>query len=97
MEELKFSWNWVKRLKAFNNSLNKGIGPWEETYDHLDNYLWGYNLKQLGWMYPETPQWWQTWGLTKDLDLAKTVLDFIPLSLISDCGTKTVLDLKVVE
>ena len=88
---------WVKKPKAFNNSPNKGVGPWEEACDHLDNYLWGYNLKQLGRMYPETPQRWQTWCQTKDLELVKTVLDFIPLSPISNCGTKTVLDLEAVE
>ena len=80
MEELKFFWNWVKKLKTFNNSPNKGIGPWEETYDRLDNCLWEYNLKQLGRMSPETLQWWQTWGLTKNLEIVKLVLDFIPLS-----------------
>ena len=97
MEELKFSQNWVKKLKAFNNSPNKGIGHWEETCDRLDNFLCGYNLKQLGWMCPETPQWWQTWGLTKDLELARLVLDFIPLLHFSDCGTKIVLDPEAVE
>ena len=35
--------------------------------------------------------------LTKDLELVKLVLDFIPLSPFSDWGTKTVLDLEVVE
>ena len=45
----------------------------------------------------ETPQWWQTWGLTKDLELVKSVLDFIPLSPFSDWGIETVLDPKVVE
>ena len=48
-------------------------------------------------MYPETPQWWQTWGLTKDLKLVKLVLDFIPLLPFSNCGIKTVLDLEAVE
>ena len=48
-------------------------------------------------MCPETPQWWQTWGLTKDLELAKLVLDFIPLSPFSDYGTKTVLDPEAME
>ena len=71
IEELKFSWNWVKKLKTFNNSPNKDVGPWEEIFDRLDNCLWGYNLKQLGQMCPKTPQWWQTWDLTKDLELAK--------------------------
>ena len=47
--------NWVKKLKTFNNSLNKGVGPWEETCDCLDNYLREYNLKQLGWMCPKIP------------------------------------------
>ena len=77
---------WVKKTKTFNNSPNKGVEPWEGTCDHLDTCLWGYNLKQLGRMYPETPQWWQTWlvfkllnflewGLMRDLELAKSVLD----------------------
>ena len=48
-------------------------------------------------MCPETPQWWQNWGLTKDLELARSVLDFIPLLPFSDCGTKTVLDPEAVE
>ena len=84
-------------LKVFNNSPNKGVGPWEETCDRLDTCFWGYNLKQLGRMYPETPQWWQTWGLTKDLELDKSVMDFIPLSHFSNWSTKTVFDPKVVE
>ena len=45
----------------------------------------------------ETLQWWQTWDLTKNLDLAKSVSDFIPLSHFSDWDTKTVLDPKAVE
>ena len=48
-------------------------------------------------MCPETPQWWQTWGLTKDLKLAKSVLDFIPLLSFSDWGTKTVIDPEAME
>ena len=48
-------------------------------------------------MCPETPQWWQTWGLTKDLKLAKSVLDFIPLLPFSNWGTKIVLDLEAEE
>ena len=48
-------------------------------------------------MCPKTPQWWQTWSLTKDLELVKSILDFIPLSPFSDCGIKTVLDLEVVK
>ena len=48
-------------------------------------------------MCPETPQWWQTWGLTKDLELARSILDFIPLLPFSYCGTKIVLDLEVME
>ena len=84
-------------LKVFNNSPNKGVGPWEETCDSLDNCLWGYNLKQLGRMCPKTPQWWQTWGLTKDLELAKSVLDFIRLLHFSDWGIKTIFDLEAVE
>ena len=48
-------------------------------------------------MCPETQQWWQTWGLSKDLELEKSVLDFIPLSLFSDFGTKTVFDPEAVE
>ena len=63
----------------------------------MDTCFWGYNLKQLGRMCPKTPQWWQIWGLTKDLELAKTVLDFIPLSPFSDWGTKIVLNLEAVE
>ena len=63
----------------------------------MDTYFLGYNLKQLGWMCPETSQWWQTWGLTKDLELAKPVLNFIHLSPFSDCGTKIVFDLEAVE
>ena len=92
---INFSWNWVKKLKTFNNSPNKGVVPWEETCDRLDTCFWGYNLKQLGWMCLEISQWWQTWvifelldflkwGLTKDLELAKSVLDFIPLSPFSN-------------
>ena len=72
-------------------------GPWEETCDRLNTCFWGYNLKQLGQMFLETPQWWQTWGLTKDLKLAKIVLDFIPLSPISDWNTKTVIDPEAME
>ena len=45
----------------------------------------------------ETPQWWQTWGLTNDLELARSVLDFIHLLPFSDYGTKTALDPKAVE
>ena len=63
----------------------------------MDNYLWGYNLKQLGRMCPEIPQWWQTWGLTKDLELDKSNLDFIPLLPFSDWGTKTILNSEAVE
>ena len=48
-------------------------------------------------MCQEITQWWQTLGLTKDLELAKSVLDFIPLLPFSDCGTKTVLDPKAME
>ena len=59
-------------------------------------------------MCPETPQWWQIrailgllnfleWGLTNDLELYKSVMDFIPLSHFSDYGTKTVFDLEAVE
>ena len=59
-------------------------------------------------MCPETPQWWQTWailgllnflewGLTNDLELYKSVMDFIHLSHFSDYGTKTVFDLEAVE
>ena len=48
-------------------------------------------------MCSETPQWWQTWGLIKDLELDKSVLNFIPLSPFSDWGTKTVFDLEAVE
>ena len=33
----------------------------------------------------------------KDLELAKTVLNFLPLSPFSDWGTKTVLDLEAME
>ena len=108
IEELEFSWNWVKKFKTFNNFPNKGVVSWKETCDRLDTSLWGYNLKQLGWMCPETPQWWQTWvvfelpnflewGLTKDLELAKSILDFIPLSHFSDLGTKTIFDPEAVE
>ena len=35
--------------------------------------------------------------VTKDLELIKSVLDFIPLSPFSDWGIKTVLDPEVVE
>ena len=48
-------------------------------------------------MCPETPQWWQTWGLTKDLELARSVLDFIPLLPFSDYSTRTVLNPEAVE
>ena len=48
-------------------------------------------------MCPETPQWWQTWGLIKDLELDKSILNFIPLSHFSDWGTKTVFDPEAVE
>ena len=45
----------------------------------------------------ETTQWWQTWGLTKDLELVKSVLDFIHLSPLLDWGIKTVLDPEAVD
>ena len=48
-------------------------------------------------MCPKTPQWWQTWGLTKDLELDKSVIDFIPVSPFSNWGTKTIFDLEAVE
>ena len=48
-------------------------------------------------MCQETLQWWQTWGLTKDLELAKLVLDFIPLLPLSNWGTKTIFDLEAME
>ena len=48
-------------------------------------------------MCPEIPQWWQTWGLTKDLELVRSVLDFIPLLPFLDWDTKTVLDPEAVE
>ena len=48
-------------------------------------------------MCPETSQRWQTWGLTKDLELAKPVLDFIHLSPFSDYDTKTVIGPEAVE
>ena len=59
-------------------------------------------------MCPETPQRWQTWavlglldflewGLTKDLELDKSVIDFIPLSLFLDWVTKTIFDPKAME
>ena len=48
-------------------------------------------------MCPETPQWWQTWGLTKDLELDKLVLNFKPISPFSDWGTKTILDPEAME
>ena len=35
--------------------------------------------------------------ITKDLELAKSVLDFIPLSHFSDWGTKIVLDPEAME
>ena len=65
-------------------------------------------MKQLGRMCPETPQQWQTWvvfelldflewGLIKDLELDKSVMDFIPLSPFSNYGTKIVFDPKAVE
>ena len=74
----------------------------------MDTCLWGYNLKQLWWMYTKTLQWWQTWvvfeildllewGLIKDLELAKLVLDFIPLSPFSNYGTKIVFDPEALE
>ena len=97
MEELKISWNWVKNLKTFNNSPNNGVGPWEETCDCLNTCFWGYNLKLLRRICPETPQWWQTWGLTNDLELDKLVMDFIHLSPFLYCGKKKVLDLEAVE
>ena len=45
----------------------------------MDSRLWENNLKQLGWVWPEAPQWWQTWvvlellnflewGLTLEVD-----------------------------
>ena len=37
------------------------------------------------------------WDLTNDLELAKLVLDFIPLSPFSDWDTKTVFDPEAVE
>ena len=45
-------------------------------------------------MCPKTQQWWQTWGLTKDLELVRSVLDFLPFS---DYDTKTVIDPEAVE
>ena len=59
-------------------------------------------------MCPKTPQWWQIWvvlelldflewGLTKDLEIDQSIMDFIPLSLFSDWGTKTVFDPEAVE
>ena len=48
-------------------------------------------------MCPETPQWWQTWGLIKDLELDKSVLNFIPLSHFLNYGIKTVFDSEAVE
>ena len=45
----------------------------------------------------ETPQWWQTWSLLKDLELDKSISNFIPLSPFSDLGTKTVLDPEAME
>ena len=33
----------------------------------------------------------------KDLELARSVLEFIPLLPFSDCGTKTVIDPEAVE
>ena len=102
---MEFPLNWVKKLKAFNNSQRKGVEPWEETWDRFNTCLWGYNLKQLGWVCPKTPQWWQTWvvlelldflewGLIKVLELDISVMDFLPLSTFSNWGTKTV---EVVE
>ena len=48
-------------------------------------------------MCPKIPQWWQTWGLTKDLELVISVLDFIPLSPFSDWGIKTAFNPEVME
>ena len=56
----------------------------------------------------KTPQWWQIWvvlelldflewGLTKDLEIDQSIMDFIPLSLFLDWGTKTVFDPEAVE
>ena len=79
MEELEFPWNWVKNLKPFSNSPRIGTEPLEKGWDLLDTRLWGNNLKQLGWVWPEASQWWQTWvvlelfgflegGLTLEVD-----------------------------
>ena len=92
---IKIPWNWVKKLKGFNNSPRKGVEPWEETWDLFDTCLSGYNLKQLGRVCLRTPQWWQTWvvlklldflewGLTNDLELEISVMGFLPLSTFSN-------------
>ena len=49
--------------KAFNNSLGIGTEPLDKGWDLFDTRLWGNNLKQLGRVWPETPQWWQTWAI----------------------------------
>ena len=43
----------------------------------------------------ETPQWWQTWGLTWDLELDKSVLDSYLYHLFQ-IGAQ-ILDLEVME
>ena len=71
--------NWVIKLEAFNNSPRIGTKPLDKGGDLLDIHLWGNNLKQLGWVWPEAPQWWQIWvvlellgflegGLTLEVD-----------------------------
>ena len=39
IEELEFSWNWVKKLKTFNNSPRIGIEPLEKGWDLSDTHL----------------------------------------------------------
>ena len=79
IKELEFPWNWVKKLKAFSNSPKIVIEPLDKGWDLFDTCLWGNNLKQLGRVWPEAPQWWQTWvvlellgflegGLTLEVD-----------------------------
>ena len=63
----------------FSNSPRIGTEPLDKGWDLLDTRLWGNNLKQLGRVWPEAPQWWQTWvvlellsflegGLTLEVD-----------------------------
>ena len=56
-------------LKAFNNSPRIGTELLDKGWDLFDTHLWGNNLKQLGRVWLEAPQSWQTWVVLELLDL----------------------------